>query len=255
MAMESITSKYRQLCAVEIFHHYFLDEGTHIFNGVNDLPAARKIQKLKQYAVPDWLQIEPDEYTRSTMYACQLIFKPTKTGFMLVTKTNGPDQASVNLNKVVLNFHLRWQEPSLVAHTALPLSLKTDGKASLYVFGNEFARNNQGIYPQISLPAANYQNTRTYVPGDIVKSGTQQFIAINKTTGNAPPVPAFWRQTDQNLNYATSTSLQVRPSNIPPDVIGKIEITGKAGLGNFSVLTATEQIKVAQVYQLHLDKF
>ncbi|MGV3589261.1 MAG: hypothetical protein ACO1OF_19800 [Adhaeribacter sp.] len=253
--MESITSKYRQLCAVEIFHHYFLDEGNRVFNGTNDLPPARKVQKLKQYAVSDWLRIEPDDSTRSLMHACHIIFKPTKTGFILVTQTAGPDQASADLQRVVLSFYLRWQEPSLVAQTALPLSLKTDGKASLYVFSNEFSRNNRGNYPSICLPVVAYQNTRTYVPGEIVKSGGQQFVALNKTMGNAPSLPAFWRQTDQNLSYATSTSLQVRPATIPADVIGKLEITGKAGLGNFSVLMTTNQIKAAQVYQLHLDKF
>ncbi len=253
--MESITCRYRPLCAVEIYHHYFLDEGTRIFNGLNDLPPARKTQKLAQYAVTDWLQIEPDLATRAALPACHVVYKPTKTGFVLVTKTDGPDQASVNLNRVTFTFYLRWRNPELAARTALPLTPQPGGQASLYVFGNEFSRNNRGVYPGIGLPIATYQNLRTYVPGEIVKSGAQQFVARVKTTGNAPPASAIWRETDPALSYVSFTSLRVRPAAVPPGILGQIQITGRAGLGNFSVLSATNQLKSAQVYQLHLDKF
>lgn len=253
--MESIVCKYQQLCAVDIFHHYFLDEGNRIFDGVNDLPPDRKAYKLKQYNVPDWLQIEPADYTRATMHVSSLVFKKTKTGFILVTKTTGPDKPGADVNQLVLEFWLRWAEPDLTGHTAMPLLVKTNGKPALYAFGNAVSRNNHGAYPEISLPVPPYNNARTYEPGDIVKSGTRQFVALHRTTGNGTNLPAFWRETDRNLNYVTSTSLQARPAGIPPDVIARIQISGKAGLGDFSVLTGTNTIKAAQVYKLHLDKF
>ncbi|KAA5548448.1 hypothetical protein [Adhaeribacter rhizoryzae] len=253
--MEKIISKYQQLFKVNIYHHYFLDENNLIYDGTNDLPPARKAHKLQLYQVPDWLQIEPEVNTRGTMYACNLIFKPTKTGFIIVTKTNGPDQPSATLDNIILTFYLRWRNAGLAANTALPLLPPTNSTPTFYTWGNEFARNNIGLYPNLSRPVPTYQNTRAYVTGEIVKSGAQQFVALNRTSGNAPNVPAFWRETDGNLNYTTSTSLQPRPAAIPAGVIGKIEITGRAGLGNYSVLTGANKIKAAQVYQLHLDKF
>ncbi|WP_205504349.1 hypothetical protein [Rufibacter psychrotolerans] len=256
--MESTKRRYQPLMAVDILHHSFLDEGGKIFDGTQDLPAPRKAQKLKTYDVREWLLVEPDTSTRKALQAHGVLLKQTKTGFLLLAQLAdalpGTRKPLANLEKMVLGFWLKWQLPELAAQTALAYRVKADGGRGVYLFGNQWARIFGGAYPHLTLPLPTYRPEEDYLPGDLVRKDAKHYRAIAKSKGAAVTDAAFWQPTDSKISYASRQSLQTQQAAVPLDVWGKIEISGKSGLSNYSLLTGTGDLKNSQVYKLHLDK-
>jgi hypothetical protein len=253
--MEKITRRYRQLFAVEILHHLFLDEGDKIYDGQDDLPPSRKQQLLARYDVHEWLHVEPDGPARHAMTGAGLVLKKTPAGFLVAVEVTADDdrKARASLAGTNLRFLLRLSSDT-AGRTALPLVREQEGAPVAYVFGNESARNRLGAYPSLSRPVPVFATAATYVPGDVVRQGAKQFVALAKTQGNATSQSAFWRETDGSLAYATRQDLRQAPEGSPAGVLGWVEITGKGDLGHYSLLTVADEIKLNQVFRLHLDK-
>jgi hypothetical protein len=253
--MEKITRRYRQLFAVEILHHLLLDEGDKVYDGQNDLSPSRKQQFLRRYQLHEWMRVEPDSATQRTMTGVGLVLKKTPTGFVVAVEVRADDdrKSRAGLGGVSLLFLLRLN-PDMAGRTALPLVREQEGKPVAYVFGNEEARNRLGAYPFLNRPTPVFANADTYVPGDVVRAGTKQFVALTKSQGNPTSQAAFWRETDGRLAYASRRDLREVPEGSPAGVLGWVEIKGKAGLDNYSVLAVADEIKLNQVFRLHLDK-
>jgi hypothetical protein len=247
--MEKITRRYRQLFAVEILHHLFLDEGDKIYDGQDDLPPSRKQKLLARYDVHEWMGVEPDGPSQHAMTGAGLVLKKTPTGFLVAVEVTADDdrKARASLAGTNLRFLLRLN-PDTGGRTALPLVREQEGALVAYVFGNEEARGRLGADPALSRPAL------VFVPGDVVREGAKQFVALAKTQGNATSQTAFWRETDGSLAYATRRDLRQVPEGSPAGVLGWVEITGKGDLGHYSLLTVADEIKLNQVFRLHLDK-
>jgi len=252
--MEKMIIKYQALVRIEILHHYFLDEGNQAFGGSPDLPPGRKKKKLEAYNVHDWLEITPDVATRTRMHGANLLMKKTKTGFLIISAIKSVHMPKIQLEALTLNFLLLVTSQEMAARTALPTVTWKDGQAMLYVFGNEVSRNYRAPYPSLSLPPERYASTQTYQPGDIVKAGTQQFVAIAPTTGITPPSPPHWRETDGTLSYATRRNLRPKPPSAPDAAMAQLSITIKAGTNSFDLLTPLKAIHPNRVFQLHLEK-
>ncbi|WP_207431421.1 hypothetical protein [Sabulibacter ruber] len=256
--METSSRRFQKLLAMDIFHHFFLDEGGKVFDGTQPLPPVRLAQKLKVYDVREWLQIEPDEATRKTLQTHGLLLKPTKTGFQVLAQLAdvlpGTRKPQVKLEKVTLGFWLKWSNPNVPAQTALAYRTKPTGERGFYLFGNQWARVLGGAYPNLGLPLPTYRAEEEYLPGDLVRKDGKHYLSIAKSKGAAVTDAAFWKPTDAKISYASRQSLRTPADALPQDVWGKIEISGQPGLSNYSLLTGTGDLKNSQVYKLHLDK-
>ncbi|KAA3438759.1 hypothetical protein FOA19_16215 [Rufibacter hautae] len=256
--MESSRRKYLQLVAVEILHHYFLDEGGKVYDGTQDLPAARKAQKLKTYDTREWLAVEPDAATHKALQAYQVLLKPTKTGFLLLTQLTdvlpGTKKPLANLEKMVLGFWLKWQTPQPGSQAALASKRQAAGERGFYLLGNQWARMLGGTYPHLGVPLPTYHPEEEYLPGDLVRKDSKHYRALVKSKGAALTDTTLWKPTDNKLPYVSRQSLQIPAAAPPGEVWGRLEIAGKGGLSNYSLLTGSGDLKNAQVYKIHLDK-
>ncbi|UWX56705.1 hypothetical protein NY406_05430 [Chlorobaculum sp. MV4-Y] len=83
---EQTEKAYRKLFEVRIVHHYWLDNGTTLFDRLSDEQQERY---LLNYDVKAFLEIKPTAATERTMKTYQVIWRKTKTGFIVAA----PDDA------------------------------------------------------------------------------------------------------------------------------------------------------------------
>jgi hypothetical protein len=123
---------YRKLFEARLLHHYWLDDGSALFDR---LPAARQERYLLNYDVGTFLSIEPTAATEKTLKAFGALWRKTKTGFIAVV----PDDA-VLPSDTVLEWSLKVIDPEFFNYTALtlrPQSIRecyTSDKSTRYRF-------------------------------------------------------------------------------------------------------------------------
>jgi len=132
---------YRKLFEARLLHHYWLDDGSALFDR---LPAAQQERYLLNYDVGTFLSIEPTAATEKTLKAFGALWRKTKSGFIAAA----PSDAALPLD-TVLEWSLKVIDPEFFNYTALtlrPQSIRecyTSDKSARYrfkenvpVFGN-----------------------------------------------------------------------------------------------------------------------
>jgi hypothetical protein len=77
---ERITSLYRRLFEVRLLHHYWLDEGTTVFDQISN---ARKAARLFGYDVRAFLDLRPTAATENGLRAYRCVYRNTALGFIV----------------------------------------------------------------------------------------------------------------------------------------------------------------------------
>lgn len=77
----SFTLTYKPLCFVNVYHHYFLDDGSTAFD--DPLEPSLKEAQLEKYNLRSFLKIIPSLSTQRNLAGQKIIFKETATGFSL----------------------------------------------------------------------------------------------------------------------------------------------------------------------------
>lgn len=78
----SFTTTYKRLFTVNLYHHYFLDDGNIAFDNNQNL----KEEQLSKYNFEDFCSIVPSEETEKLLKGQKLVFKTTTNGFNLYAK-------------------------------------------------------------------------------------------------------------------------------------------------------------------------
>ncbi|RMA58875.1 hypothetical protein [Ulvibacter antarcticus] len=78
----SFTITYKVLFEVNIYHHYFLDDGDLLFDDSPEL----KLEQLNKYFLDDFITIIPSEKTLTKFIGQKIIMKKTAKGFVVSTK-------------------------------------------------------------------------------------------------------------------------------------------------------------------------
>jgi hypothetical protein len=206
----SFTQTYKKLFEVCIYHHYFLNKGTEVFDKLND---ADKKLVLKSYDVQTFLSIAPTAACAAALRKNRLICKPTPTGFIvgvLVKAAGNNFEPVVPLDEQLkFAFRVSFDDPYFFNYTSLPLE-RPSGK--LYYFNNrKDGTKKQATY--LSQVAPQFTAGQRYSAGDILSDSEanpiQTFIAarVQKT---APP-GAGWisdeKVNNKPLHYATGNDL------------------------------------------------
>ena len=92
---------------------------------------------------------------------------------------------------------------------------------------NEAKKELEGLIDEIT-DALEYDNTKSYAPGDVVRLSNRLFQAIAATTGNPPPNAAYWLDMGTLAETTNALVLQVQKNSasiIEQD--GKITAQGK----------------------------
>jgi len=80
----SFRTIYKKLTDVNIYHHYFLDDGTIAFD-FNGKPTLKESQ-LEKYELAEYMNAVVSEKTAELFVGQKIIFKPTSQGFALFIK-------------------------------------------------------------------------------------------------------------------------------------------------------------------------
>lgn len=206
----SITTKYKKLFEVQILHHYFLNTGTTHFE---DLSSDKKLAKLNQYNVDDFLEIVPTTNTIQSLKNDRLKLIQTATGIMVVTPTstlvpNSPAN-SIGSGKFVFGIFLR--SSTFQNFSNLPLENEFDllpaknDVLSTYYFTNN-AQNKVNGNLNLSAPVTSFIAAGNYKMGALVMFNNKTYEARqhiqnspNPTAGNSG-----WQEI-KTLGYATSS--------------------------------------------------
>ncbi len=100
----SFTTTYRKLFSVNIYHHYFLDDGNVAF----DSSPVLKEAQLVNYNFEDFCKIIPSEQTQELFKGNKLVFKTTSNGFTIFSRAeetapnSGTYKPMVNLSQTTV---------------------------------------------------------------------------------------------------------------------------------------------------------
>lgn len=124
---ERFSSKYQVLCQVHILHHYWLDDGSTLFDGLprdalekaalnlTEITPTRE-QHLRDYDLRKFLAVNPTAKTRKLLAGLGCLFKNTSLGFVLVIP-----KATTLPKDLQLEFFLTATHPDFFSYTALTL--------------------------------------------------------------------------------------------------------------------------------------
>lgn len=179
---------YRTLLEVEIRHDYFL------------LPGA--ITKYTEdYDVAKLFSITPSEQTANLLRDHKMMFKVTRTGFMILVQAEfvsaAIGYASLIDADATMSFSFYWtlRDNCFVNYTNQRL---TEPANKIYYFSNRTSSQQAGItYLNKTIPAfgVTYPDTVEYHLGDIVSQGGQTVEMINMVSPaiNFPGNAASWQ--------------------------------------------------------------
>ncbi|MCG2418351.1 hypothetical protein K8089_04895 [Aequorivita sp. F47161] len=111
----SFTSTYRVLFNLNVYHHYFLDDGSVAF----DSNLGLKDKQLTKYTFEDFLRITPSQETQEIFTGNRIVFKTVPTGFTIYAKAeetapnSGTYKPYVNLSQTTVFTFLIYVKDSL----------------------------------------------------------------------------------------------------------------------------------------------
>src|SRR6185437_5406193 len=196
--------RYRPLFAVDIAHDYFLSRGDVVFEAQadTDRPALASL-----YSVGDFLDVYPDDATRSVLAGHKMLFRATDAGFGVSVQV---DPSASDIRPMIppsgdlkLTFVLRVADAPFANYTELgPLS------AGFYRFGNDSQNRTAGVNFLTSRAAA-FDAARRYAAGEVFQQAAGStfnlFVALRDTGPAATPVAADWKRIPVDTFSAAAT--------------------------------------------------
>ena len=156
----SFSLTYRTLCSVNVYHHYFLNDGKERFDDPT-LPNL-KGEQLEKYDFQSFMRIVPSEQTKKLCAGQKIVRKETKSGFTLWiqaedTATNGVYQPKIDLAQTeTLDFLLYTTDPLFENYSTV------SGVPGVpFLFSNKKPATELGAFSEI--------NTEADVPHTVVE--------------------------------------------------------------------------------------
>ncbi len=189
---------YKYLFTIELLHHYYSDGKSLDF------------------------EIVPAEDCLASMRDFHLIYRYINNKLFVGIEIDPGDPneelPAISLRDgIVFRFYLKLKNPSFLNFTNLPTS---QNRNQCYYFSN-LSGNKQAKNLFLSSAVTSFDNTVSYLPGDIVQNGTQLFECISPAKGKATSNDTFWKSigTDRIVtqnDLITLTTASHRTSVIPP---------------------------------------
>ena len=110
---ERIINRYKCLFEIRLLHHYWLDEGTTVFDLISE---EKKAQRLLAYDRRSFLEVAPTAATAKILSGLGGIYRDTALGCMVVV----PDTAVISVD-VVFEFVVTVKNPAFYNYSALTL--------------------------------------------------------------------------------------------------------------------------------------
>ena len=248
--MESQKTTYRNLAAIEILHHHFLDKGNKVYESNNDLTADEKAHRLRLYDIRNWLTIEASDESKTMMAKLGVRHKISPLSIQLFVEVDANDEPLKSLDSLQLEFDIKLN-PSVAPYTALARF----APGHYYLFNNQQAWLNANASGALCQIPKAFDASETYLPGEIIQSAGDYYMAL-KVTGNtnqAPPNVAFWAVVNNTVAFANGANFVQANSRDRPGIAFKVAISGQKGMGNFSLTSAADVIQ-NRIFKIHLNK-
>ncbi len=223
---------YKPLFEVKVIHHYWLDRGKAIFQIPDDI-SNNQWHSLAKYDLTNFLRVLPESTTASRLKGLGMVFRQTPHGFTVYCRkhNNNPDKPFIEPDLTdKLTFFIYLKDPRFYNYTALPFPtrqlplihlntespLSLSGDSTLY-FSNRKpppfnGKEKSNIHaPTLSAPPPDYQNSITYVPGNVVTRNNKTYFAREKTTGTAPESAAEKWEEYTPVNPGIANQSDVAP--------------------------------------------
>ena len=252
---ELIATGYKRLFEVRILHHYWLDDGTTIYDNLTE---TERIKKILNYKIDSLISINPTPLTRKTLKGIGGIAKQTGLGLVVALPAD-----KVIPDDTVFGFTIEIKESSFYKYTALTLQNHKISdcfspgenrivryKENTPVFSNlTGVSRGSGAGKQLFLskeiPAltANDQVEALVISGNALLqlTGSQPGAATQQLSSNAASMPVFYHQQDApqinpppGLLGAPARGIELT-QEFTDNVFGIVEITAvKAGDADYS---------------------
>lgn len=197
---------YKALFEIFITHHFWMDKGGTVFHSLHPDTSA---QILRHYDVSKYIKVEPDEPTQQKIKGLHLLFKPTETGFQVLTRVSKSDKEKTfhefDASGEKFTFNIYLEDDRFYNYTALPFP---ESKDDIFYFSN---RQPETHFPALSKPPPVFEG-EDYRPGDIVLHDDTLYMAVAET--NTPPPDNNWvpdinvPDYDNNITYTTGDVIQ-----------------------------------------------
>lgn len=194
--------RYRTLFEVDIVHDYFVNRGEVV---IEAQPDEDRAALAALYSAADVFEIEPDAPTRAALAGHKLLFRSTRSGFIVVVQADAstpPRPIIAPGDGFRLAFVLRLRDARFANYTEL------GPPSSFYRFGND-AQNRVASVSYLSRPIPAFDTTRRYLVGEVrsqaAGSTFDLFLALRDTGPAATPVAADWRRIPADTFSAGET--------------------------------------------------
>lgn len=242
---ERLTTGYKRLFEVRILHHYWLDEGSIVFDSLTE---ALKTKKLLSYSLNGMVSIKPLHSTAALLRGLKAFARQTTHGLVVAIPKNiaVPDDA-------LFKFTIEITDPGFFRYSSLTLQdhkivdCYSPGEDILYRYKEnvpEFsnltgAPRGSGAGKQLFLskeiPAITASDKVEYLVNSggalLQLTGSQPGAGTVELSTSAASVPVYYNQLDSpvlvappGLTGAPGRGIQLTPE-IPDNVFGIISIT------------------------------
>lgn len=268
---EQIGYSYQRLFEVRLLHHYWLDDGSNMFD---TLPNSRKIALLQHYDMRSMMEVNPTAATKSKIKALKGVFRSTALGFVVaVPKTKIiPDSEVFSFTITITDAAFyRYTSLTFINHKIIELYDPAVDKIIRYkenvpVFSNltgvsRGANPNKALFLSRQIPASSGTDKAEYLNisgGALVQLANSQpgatVLQLNAVAANCP---VFMHQGDAPvivppLGLGGTPERGVMLTNeVPDNVFGIINITAtNPADANFSCTQAEVAKRNCPVFQI-----
>jgi hypothetical protein len=224
----SFAIQYRTLCTVHCWHDFALARGTTEFAALSQ---QMQDQILRDYAIHNWLQIEPTAQTQELLRRHQLRFVPRPTGFLvagsvkpgadpanLILTSTLPDDFALRFTATIIRSSFSW-ETNAVDQTH---------RGSILLFTNRSGNNaNDELHLTSPLPA--FDSAKAYRAGDLVVDSDGAPSVLLETTEDQSPAAApdlaRWTQLPSS-RYGAAIAYQAGDRALHSGTVFEAKIAG-----------------------------
>lgn len=211
---EHVRRVNKRLFEVRLFHHYWLDEGSAIFDHDSYFNQIKKESRLQSYDVRSFLAIRPTEQTAKALKGVGCLFQESASGFLITTT----DQFAIT-DDTLFEFIVTVTDPAFYNYTALTLRPqathelyhKSENKTYRYkenvVVCSNITGASRGTAPARSLFLS--KEIPAIAAGDLVESLILDNLDVYQLTSDQPAA------LRQKIDKAIDLPLFVHQDDIP----------------------------------------
>lgn len=193
--------KYRELFRMKVLHQFFLDKGSEEFF---DMDETDQKKQLSQYDFRSMMNIVPTSDTEKKIKGHNLVFRPTNTGFMVLTKLEGENDQEPFIelaDTLSLTFLMQLEDPLFYNYT----DLKFENVNRLYYFSNKKPSTETPLFPLITQEGDHLMINEDFILSEEQKNTELELLEERKRAIPFGIIKIFMKGDDSALNITDAT--------------------------------------------------